>query len=69
MIELERNSMALQANIHRDPKKQPMFTGKNFYRLSYEQVVEEAKKMTGQEAWPLMLERFKNKPLKGRNGG
>ena len=63
---LERNSMALLANIHRDPKKTPLFTGKNFYRLSHEQIVEETKKMTAAEAMPLLLERFKNKPIKKR---
>ncbi len=65
LIELERNSMALLANINRDPKKSAPYTGKDFYTLSYDEVVEESK-MTGEQMYDLLSERFKNKPIRKR---
>lgn len=67
LIELERNSMALLANCHRDPKKSRAYTGRDFYTLPGDPSESGGRKMTGEEAFPLMLERFKNKPLR-KNG-
>lgn len=64
LIELERNSMALFANAHRG-KEQAPFNGQDFYKLSYDEVVEESK-ITGEDMFQMMSERFKNKPLRKR---
>ena len=67
LIELERNHMALLANIHRG-KDQAPFTGKDFYRLSYDEVTEEIK-ITGEVMYQLMNDRFKNIPIRRRRNG
>lgn len=64
LIELERNSMALLANINRG-KNAEMFTGKDFYKLSYDEVVESSK-ATGEEMFKALQERFKDKPIRKR---
>jgi hypothetical protein len=66
LMELERNSMALFANAHRD-QRQPPYSGKDFYRLSYDEVTEEVK-ITGEMMYKLMTDRFKNIPVRKRNG-
>lgn len=58
--------MALFANANRG-KDQAPFSGKDFYKLSYDEVQEEIK-ITGQVMYDLMMDRFKNKPLRKRNG-
>jgi hypothetical protein len=70
LIELERNTMALMANIHRS-KDAPIFTGTDFYKLSYDEIVQESDKIlkvTGKELFELMNNRFKNKPIRRKNG-
>lgn len=69
LIELERNSMALLANCHRS-KDAPIFSGRDFYKLSYDEIVQETTKtLNGEEMFRVLKERFKNKPLRsGRNG-
>jgi hypothetical protein len=62
-IELVRNFMALFANAHRG-KEQAPFAGKDFYKLSYDEIVEETKTMTGEQMFGLLKDRFKNKPLR-----
>lgn len=66
LIELERNSMALLANIHRG-KEQAPFSGKDFYKLSYDEVTEDIK-ITGEIMYQMMTDRFKNVPLRRKNG-
>jgi hypothetical protein len=68
LIDLERNSMALFANAHRDHKTTAPFTGHDFYPLSFDEVVEQSV-TTGLEMFNAMSERFKNKPLKSRRNG
>jgi hypothetical protein len=63
LVELERNTMALMANLQRDPNKTSPFSGKDFYKLSYDEVVQESKP-TGEEMFKVLSERFKNKPLR-----
>lgn len=58
--------MALTANLHRDPKTTPPYEGKHFYKLSYDEIVEETKSVTGKEMMEFLTERFKNKPPKKR---
>lgn len=59
--------MALIANIHRDPRKSSPFSGADFYKLSYDEVVEYGS-INGEEMFKLLSERFKNIPLgRGRN--
>ena len=65
LIELERGSMSLLANIYRG-KDSPVFKPTDFYKLPYDKVVEEAVGPTGKELMPILMERFKNKPLKTR---
>ena len=67
LIELERNSMALFANAHRG-KEQAPFSGKDFYKLSYDEVTEEIK-TTGEMMYQLMTDRFKNIPLRRKRNG
>lgn len=67
LIELERNSMALHANIHRGREQAP-FSGKDFYPLSYDEVTEEIK-VTGEMMYKMMTDRFKNVPLRRRKNG
>lgn len=55
--------MALFANAHRG-KEQAPFAGKDFYKLSYDEIVEETKAMTGEQMFVLLKDRFKNKPLR-----
>jgi hypothetical protein len=58
--------MALHANIHRDPKRSLPWEGKQFYKLSYDEIVEETKTVTGKEMMDFLTEKFKNKPLRKR---
>ena len=64
LIELERNSMALFANAHRGKDAAP-FSGRDFYKLSYDEVSEEIK-ITGEVMYTKLLERFKNIPIRKR---
>lgn len=57
--------MALLANINRDPRRSQPFTGKDFYTLSYDEVIEESK-LNGEQMFKALNERFKNKPIKKR---
>ena len=70
LIELERNTMALHANMNRDAKQKPEpFTGQDFYVLSYDEIknaVEQVEKLTAQQIHDKMIERFKNKPPRNR---
>lgn len=64
LIELERGTMALYANLHRDPIAYPEpYEGKHFYKLSYDEI-SEGVRVTGEIMFKLMSDRFKNKPLK-----
>ena len=66
LIELERGSMSLLANVYRG-KNSPLFKPTDFYKLSYDSnVVEETKGLTGEELMPILMDRFKNKPVKKR---
>lgn len=67
LIELERGSMSLLANIYRG-KDSPVFKPTDFYKLSYDKEVVEEKGTTGQELMPVLMERFKNKPVKEKSG-
>lgn len=58
--------MALFANAHRDKNAAP-FSGKDFYKLSYDEVTEEIK-VTGEMMFEKLNERFKNIPLRKKNG-
>jgi hypothetical protein len=64
LIELERNSMALFANANRG-KSQAPFSGKDFYKLSYDEVTEEVK-LTGEKMFEVLNDRFKNIPIRKR---
>ena len=66
LIVLEGNTMALHANLHRDPNTTPAYDGRFFYPMSYDDIVEETKKVTGKEMMDFLTERFKNKPIKKR---
>lgn len=56
--------MALLANCHRDPLKQPTpYEGKDFIPMSYDEITNEIK-VTGVMMFELLSERFKNKPLR-----
>jgi hypothetical protein len=66
LIELERNTMALIANVNR-AKNTPPYVGKDFYRLSYDEVTEEVK-ATGESMFEALTQRFKNIPIKKRRG-
>lgn len=69
LIELERGSMSLLANVYRG-KDSPIFKPTDFYKLSYDKVeLEESQQgTTGQELMPVLMERFKNKPVKKKSG-
>jgi len=64
LIELERNSMALLVNVNR-AKNSPTFTGKDFYKLSYDEITETVQ-VTGEVMMKALEERFKDKPIKKR---
>jgi hypothetical protein len=66
-IELERNTMALIANVNRG-KNTPAYHGKDFYKLSYDEVTEEVK-TTGESMFNTLTERFKNIPIRKGNRG
>jgi hypothetical protein len=66
LIELERGSMALFANANRG-KDQAVFERRDFYKLSYDEVQEEIK-ITGEIMYKMMMDRFKNIPLRKKNG-
>jgi hypothetical protein len=66
LIELERGTMALLCNIHKD-KNTPEFKRTDFYKLSYDQITEEVK-VTGEKMFDILNERFKNIPIRKRNG-
>jgi len=56
--------MALFANAHRGKDAAP-FSGRDFYKLSYDEVSEEIK-ITGEVMYTKLLERFKNIPIRKR---
>lgn len=66
LIRLEANTMALHANLHRDPNTTPPYDGRFFYPMSFNEIVEETKKVTGQEMMDFLTQRFKDKPVKKR---
>jgi hypothetical protein len=66
-IELERNTMALIANLTRG-KNTPAYHGKDFYKLSYDEVSEEVK-VTGEAMFKTLTDRFKNIPIRKGNRG
>jgi hypothetical protein len=53
--------MALLANLHRTSNTAP-YSGRDFYKLSYDEVVQESK-VTGEDMYKILSERFKNKPI------
>lgn len=61
LIELERNTMALLANINTDTKKYGAFTGSDFYPLPYDTKPskQEAKQLTDEEVMAKVKQRFK----------
>ena len=66
LIELERGSMSLLANVYRG-KNSPLFKPSDFYKLPYDrEVAEDVKGSTGEELMPILMERFKNKPVRNR---
>ena len=64
LIELERNSMALLANLNTG-KSQAAYSGTDFYKLSYDQK-SETSKATGEEMFKFLNEKFKDKPIRKR---
>jgi hypothetical protein len=61
--------MALMANLHRDPKKTQPYEGKQFYRLSYEDITDQIEeKLTGEEWFNKFKERYKEADGKRRSG-
>jgi CRISPR/Cas system CSM-associated protein Csm2 small subunit len=71
MILLARNSDALFANANFKKENGEQFDGRDFYKLSYDEIKENsdrAEKITGKILFEQMQERFKGKPLRnGRN--
>lgn len=70
LIELERNSMALLANLNRSANT-AAYSGRDFYKLSYDEVVSETDKVitaNGEQMFKILSERFKNKPLRNGRG-
>ena len=67
LIELERGSMALLANVNRG-KDSPVYKPTDFYKLPYDKPSEDVATLTGQDLMPILTERFKNKPIKKRGG-
>lgn len=60
--------MALLGNVNRDPKQNPTpFKGSDFYKLSYDEITEDVK-VTGEMMFERLNERFKNIPIRKRNG-
>jgi hypothetical protein len=72
MILLSRNSDALFANANWKKENGEQFEGRDFYKLSYDEIKDNADKVeriTGKILFQQMLDRFKDKPLRdGRNG-
>lgn len=64
LIELERNSMALLANINRG-KNQAPYSGTDFYKISYDEISETVK-TTGEDMFKFLQEKFKDKPIRKR---
>ncbi len=59
--------MALIANVNRG-KNTPPYHGKDFYKLSYDEVTEEIK-TTGEAMFKTLTDRFKNIPIRKGNRG
>jgi hypothetical protein len=65
LIELERNTMALHAQLHGNKH----LTGKAFYTLPYDDKNATDRKMTGEEMFEMLKEQFNNKPLRKKGNG
>jgi len=63
LIELERNTMALLANIN-SASNSPTIKGSDFYKLPYDSDVPEDTHVTGEMMLEVLNERFKDKPVK-----
>lgn len=73
MILLARNTDALFANANFKKDNGEQFEGRDFYKLSYDEIKEgsdRAERITGKILMSQLMERFKDKPIKknGRNG-
>lgn len=65
-MEIERNTMALMVNLNIDTKKHRPYTGKDFYKLSYD-TVPQIENMSDAEVLATVKERFK-KFIKKKDG-